>query len=136
LSIIPRVQPSTRQSVNSKIISALTPLSYHEHLPNLEMLHIRVLKANPFDGCTQINFSSVYPSPDRTYPDTFLLIDGQSGACNYWKKAEFAKEALVKGVIIIDDDPEKNANRPSDVNNGLFLTFLIRPSDAKLIMPG
>jgi hypothetical protein len=34
-----------------------------------------------------------------------LLVDGQKGACNYWKKAQLAKEALVKGIIIVNDEP-------------------------------
>ncbi len=44
-----------------------------------------------------------------------------------------AKEALVKGVIIINDYPERISNRPADYTDGLFLSFLIRPKDAKLI---
>lgn len=42
---------------------------------------------------------------------------------------------MVKGVIIVDDDPDKNANRPADYSEGLFLSFLITPKDAKIIMP-
>lgn len=47
-----------------------------------------------------------------------------------------AKEALVKGIIIINDEPERNGNRPADFSDdGLFLSFLIRPKDANIIMP-
>lgn len=48
---------------------------------------------------------TIFPEIDKAYPDTFLLVDGEKGTCNYWKKAEIAKEALVKGVIIVNDDP-------------------------------
>lgn len=116
--------------------SALNTLSYYEHLPNLEMLKVRIVKANPFDGCSSFNTANIFPQTDRTYPDTLLLIDGREGTCNYWRKAQMAKEALVKGVIIINDEPEKNGNRPADfTDDGLFLSFLIKPKDATLILP-
>ncbi len=99
------------------------------------MLGIRIVKADPFDACSTINLSNTYPQADKAYPDTFLLVDGQSGNCSYWRKAEIAKDALVKGIIIINDDPEKHANRPADYTEGLFLSFLIRPKDAEQIMP-
>lgn len=98
------------------------------------MMKIRVVKAQPFDGCSPIDIKSVYPKEDFAYTETFLLIDGQIGNCTYWKKVEIAKEALVKGVIIINDDPEKNAGRPADYTSGLFLSFLIRPKDANILM--
>lgn len=99
------------------------------------MTMIRVVKATPFDACSPINATLIYPDTTKTYPDTFLLVDGREGTCNYWKKAEMTKEALVKGVIIINDEPDKNANRPADYNDGLFLSFLIKPKDANLIVP-
>ena len=47
-----------------------------------------------------------------------------------------AKQALVKGIIIINDQPLKNGNRPGDfTDDGLFLSFLISQKDANLIMP-
>lgn len=100
----------------------------------MEMLAIRVLKADPFDACTPIDSNKVYPKSDIPYPATFLLVDGQSGACNYWKKAQIVQQSLAKGIIIIDDDPDKNALRPADFNDGLFLSFLIHPKDAKLLL--
>lgn len=60
----------TKESAINKTISkfmnklVLTPLSYHEHLPNLEMIKIRVLVAKPFDACSQINVSSIFPIAD------------------------------------------------------------------------
>lgn len=99
------------------------------------MLRIRVIKAEPFDSCSAINTTLIYPDATKTYPDTFLLVDGREGNCTYWKKAEIAKQALVKGVIIINDEPERNANRPADYTDGLFLSFLIKPKDANLIIP-
>lgn len=34
---------------------------------------------------------------------------------------------MVKGVIIIDDDHDRNANQAYDYNNGQFFSFLIKP---------
>jgi len=53
----------------------------------MEMMRIRVIKATPFDACTSINTTLIYPDANKTYPDTFLLVDGREGTCNYWKKA-------------------------------------------------
>ncbi len=69
------------------------------------MMHVRVVKAVPWDACTALNAKDIFPEANRTYPDTFLLVDGQKGACNYWKKAQLAKEALAKGIIIVNDEP-------------------------------
>ena len=69
------------------------------------MLKVRVVKATPFDACSILNATTIFPNANQTYPDTFLLVDGRSGSCNYWKKAQMAKEALVKGIIIINDEP-------------------------------
>ena len=52
------------------------------------MRAIRVIKADPFDACSPIDSVKLYPMTDVPYSDTFLLVDGQSGACNYWKKAQ------------------------------------------------
>jgi hypothetical protein len=57
----------------------------------MEMLAVRVIKADPFDACSPIDFTKIYPKADFTYPATFLMVDGQSGACNYWKKAQMAQ---------------------------------------------
>lgn len=53
----------------------------------MEMLRVRVVKAEPFDGCSAINTTNIFPDATKNYPDTFLLIDGLNGDCNYWKKA-------------------------------------------------
>lgn len=55
------------------------------------MRAVRVIKADPFDACSPIDSAKLYPSQDAGYLDTFLLVDGQSGACNYWKKAQIAQ---------------------------------------------
>lgn len=55
------------------------------------MLKVRVVKADPLDGCSAFNTSVIFPDSTKTYPDTFLFVDGQSGACSYWKKAQMAK---------------------------------------------
>jgi hypothetical protein len=57
----------------------------------MEMRAIRVIKADPFDACSPIDSAKLYPMTDVPYSDTFLLVDGQSGACNYWKKAQIAQ---------------------------------------------
>ena len=69
------------------------------------MLKVRIVKANPFDGCSSFNPENIFPHSNWTYPDTLLLVDGREGSCNYWRKAQMAKEALVKGIIIINDEP-------------------------------
>lgn len=69
------------------------------------MLKVRVLKADPFDGCSLLNTESISSGAGKDYPDTLLLVDGRSGTCNYWKKAQVAKDALFKGIIIINDEP-------------------------------
>ena len=52
------------------------------------MLKIRIVKADPFDGCKPINTAKIYPlQDDKAYFDTFLLIDGKQGDCKYWRKA-------------------------------------------------
>lgn len=52
------------------------------------MLRIRVIKATPFDACTPLDTAKIYPLQDSyMYPDTFVLVDGQSGGCKYWRKS-------------------------------------------------
>lgn len=34
---------------------------------------------------------------------------------------------MVKGIIIIDDNHDKNSNQAYDYNNGQFYSFLIKP---------
>ena len=64
---------------------------YSRHLPNLDMLKIRIVKADPFDACTSINIMNLYPiQDDYTYQSTFLLVDGESGGCSYWRKSKMA----------------------------------------------
>ena len=97
---------------------ALTPMIYSKHLPNLDMMKVRIVKAKPFDACTTLDSMWFYPiQDDFEYPDTFALVDGQSGTCSYWRKSQMAKEAWVRGIIIIDDDHAKNTVQDYDVSS-------------------
>lgn len=52
------------------------------------MFKIRIVKADPYDGCRHLNTGKIYPfQDDKAYLETFVLIDGKLGGCNYWRKS-------------------------------------------------
>lgn len=64
---------------------------------------IRVVLANPISGC------STYPEIDgnSSYP-VYYLVQGREGECTYSRKVFWAKQALAKGIIIIDSQKGTN----------------------------
>jgi hypothetical protein len=98
------------------------------------MMRIRIVKAVPFDACSPLDKDKIFSKDKENLSETFVLVDGKLGDCRYWKKSEIAMLSMVKGIIIIDDDHEKNSNQAYDYNNGQFYSFLIEQKDADILL--
>lgn len=75
-------------------------------ITNIVHQPIRVLAAEPSDGCSAFTIPKGHL--DSSLP-IYYLVRGGDGSCSYARKVEMAKQALGKGVIIIDS--------PKGVNN-------------------
>ena len=85
-------------------------------------MNVNAAVAQPIDGCLN------YEVKDVQTP-YLILVDGQSGNCGYRQKAQRAKNAGAKGIIIIDDGAYIEKNIPySSYEENSFLAFLLNPN--------
>jgi hypothetical protein len=111
--------------------------AFYSPLKNINT-RFTVFKAHPFDGCSPIaepdDHCSLF-TENHCYP-YLLVINGDGADCGLRKRIQMAKNAGVKGAIILSSDLNSHNETYADFSDNSFLLFIADASkNPKLLQP-
>lgn len=101
---------------------------YSSQLKNIQHQVVRVVVADPSHAC-----STVVQSKSADHEAIYYLVVGDEGSCSYSRKAEVVRQALGRGIIIIDSPKGINNLNYRNADSDRFITLLISEDDGKAL---
>lgn len=101
---------------------------YSSQLKNIQHQVVSVVVADPSHAC-----SAIVPSKSADHEAVYYLVVGDEGSCSYSRKAEVVRQALGRGIIIIDSPKGINNLNYRNADSDRFITLLISEDDGKAL---
>jgi hypothetical protein len=102
---------------------------YSSQLKNIQHQVVKIVLADPSHACSSI----IQSKSAADHEAIFYLVVGDEGSCSYSRKAEVVKQALGRGIIIIDSPKGINNLNYRNSDSDRFITLLISEDDGKVL---